>query len=290
MGIYEDRELIEQDMKENPQDYLWGIHKEEVIQDCMSVFFPGTKKYPEEHPIWNCNVAGKKTPKQAWKDYELMSKAVDNLYWIMHKSIQKQQYPKFCERVYCAFKERYEQGSGLNLHREVLLRFTIAKIAPKATALQPSAFERIIEESGIDISSGIYCPMAGFGGIIEGAKRYYKKHKINAEIEAYDINLNFCKYFGWKQRDVLAQTIETNKIVFVCPPFGDKTERWEGTPDNMYYDFHTWCKLIKEYIKAPNYIFVGPEIIKESKYKSGIKPNGLFRHKYGIQWYKEYSL
>lgn len=291
MNIDKETEEIEnQDKIENPQDYLYGIHKEQVIKDCMCSEFPGTSKWSANNPIWDCNIAGKKSPKEAWDDYSLMSKAVDNLYYIMHKSIAEHKYEDFVDRVYDAFEDAYENGNYSKLKEVVLTRFTVAKIAPKVTALMPSAFERILEESKIDISSGIYCPMAGFGGIIEGAKRYYKKHKINAEIEAYDINSNFCNYYGWKQRDVLAQKIKTDKIVFVCPPFGQNTERWKGTPEEMYYDFHTWCKLIKEQIDAPNYIFVGPEITTESKYKSGIKPSGLFRKKYGIQYYPEYSI
>lgn len=304
MGIYEDRPLIEQDKIDNPQDYLWGVHKEEIIQLCNEYTrkngFPGNNKYPSNHPIWDCNIAGIKSPKEAWNDYNLLSKAVDNLYYITQKSINENKYEDFVERIFNAFclaqpfdfdYSNYEVKTDyLPLCREVLLRFTVAKIAPKVTALQPSMFMRIIEESNIDISNGIYCPMAGFGGIIEGAKKYYKKYKINAEIEAYDINKNFCNYFGWKQRDVLKQKIITNKIVVACPPFGDKAERWKGTPDNMYYDFHQWCKLIKDYIKSPNYILIGPEIRNQSKYKSGIKPSGLFVKKYGIQWYKEYSL
>ena len=88
---------------------------------------------------------------------------------------------------------------------------------------------------------------------------------------------------------MLAQKITTDKVVVACPPFGNKTERWAGTPDDMYYDFHDWCKLIKEYIIAPNYILIGPELKGVSKYASGIIPSGLFRKKYGIQWYPEYS-
>lgn len=302
MGIYEDRPIIEKDKIENPENYLWGVHKLEIIRLCNDYTrkngFPGNKKYPSNHPIWDCNIAKLKSPKEAWYNYNLLSKAVDNLYYITQKSIIENKYEDFVKRIFNSFYfahpfdfdyECSEKQDLLYLCQEVLLRFTVAKIAPKVTALQPSIFERIIEESKIDISNGIYCPMAGFGGIIEGTKRYYKKHKINAEIEAYDINKNFCDYFGWKQRNILNQKIITNKIVVACPPFGNKTEKWKGTPDSMYYDFHQWCKLIKEYIQAPNYILIGPEIRNESKYKSGIKPSGLFNKKYGIMWYEEYS-
>ena len=83
--------------------------------------------------------------------------------------------------------------------------------------------------------------------------------------------------------------ITTDKIVIACPPFGEKTERWTGTPDNMYYDFHEWCKLLKQHIIAPNYIFIGPETHdKKPKYETGVERPLLFRNKIGIKLYKEY--
>ena len=66
----------------------------------------------------------------------------------------------------------------------------------------------------------------------------------------------------------------------------EKTERWKGTPDNMYYDFHDWCKLIREYVIAPNYIFIGPELGKSKKKNNNC---GLFGKTMGIQWYPEYT-
>lgn len=256
---------------------MFGVSKYCLLEFCVTSNFPGTKKWPADHPIWDCNVAGKLSPKEAWNNPEYLIKAIDNLYDMLCKGIFD--YADWVMKV---------QEALLNMDNKilevVLYRFTIAKIAPKVTALMPTAFVDIIEKSNIDISSGIYCPMAGFGGIVEGAKRYYKKHNIEAEIEAYDINPIFCDYYNWQQRDVLAQHIKTNKIVFVCPPFGPNTERWKGTPDSMYYEFEEWVRLIKEYIDAPNYIFVGPEI-------NGKNNNcGLFAKKYGIQWYPEYSV
>ena len=261
-------------------NYLWNYNKKQILNICLKSQFPGTEKYEINHPIWDCNVVNKLSPKEAWKNKKLLKKAVDNLFYIVNKSINKNKDLQLIKRVYNALK----QNNYLLICREILKRFTIVKIAPKVTSFQPSIFEKIIKESNIDISKGIYVPMAGFGGIIEGAKKYYQKYKINAEIEAYDINKNFCNYFGWKQRDILKQKIITDKIVIACPPFNN-IEQWKGTPDNMYYDFHTWCKLIKEYIKASNYILIGPEIINSKHNKAG-----LFKKKYGIQLYKEYSL
>lgn len=265
---------------------LFGIHIEQVIKDCINLKFPGDAKWPNDHPIWDCYV-GKNgiSPKNAWKTEKYFRKAVENLYKITQYCIENNKYINFYKGIEKCFEEAYMNDNFIPLAQAILKRFTVAKIAPKVTALKPTDFLRILEESKIDISNGIYCPMAGFGGIIEGAKRWYKEHNIKENIEAYDINPNLCKYYGWKQRDVLAQKVNTDKTVFVCPPFGDNTERWPGTPDNMYYEFDEWVKLIKEYIIAPNYIFVGPEI---KNYKDK-KISGLFRKKYGIMYYPECS-
>lgn len=298
MGIYEDRKWLEEYEKDHPEDFLWGINKVELYETYFNgMEFPGNKKFPKDHPIWDCHVKNKLSPRQAWYDWKSMMKAIDNLYYIMHKLIDSGKEQNFVQRVYRAFANiydvDYDKVDTSALAKEILMRFTIAKIAPKVTSMQPSFVEKVIEESKIDISSGVYIPMAGFGGIVDGVKRYYKKHNIKAEIETYDINKNFCDYFGWTQRDVLAQKIKTDKVVICCPPFGN-TEQWEGTPANMYYDFHTWCKLIKEHIDAKNYIFLGPTKadMNKSKYKSGAKNSGLFVHKEGngTKWYREYGV
>ena len=272
------------------EDYLFGLSKMDILQQCLVCPFPGTNKWPADHPIWDCYVAGYISPRDAWNSEDYLLKAINNLFWIVDKSFDK--YPDFIDRIKNAF-----HANDITLMREVLNRFTIAKIAPKVTALMPSAFERILEESRINISSGIYCPMAGFGGIIEGAKRYYKKHNIKAEIEAFDINPVLCQYYGWTQKDVLSEKIKTDKVIFVCPPFGKNTEIWPDTPmkrsdeyETNYLDFHDWCKLIKEHIDAPNYIFVGPEIGNKRKEQNPNIKSGLFSKKYGIQYYPEYSL
>lgn len=268
------------------EDYLFNRSKDELLAMCLHSDFPGTKKWEANNPIWDCNIAGKLSPKEAWKSKKHLKKAIDNLFRITKYSIANDKYQEFVSKVEADFI------IDENCLDQVLKRFTIAKIAPKVTALMPSAFLRILEESGKDIKNGIYCPMAGFGGIIEGAKKWYKNRGIDFKdkIEAYDINPNFCEYYGWKQRDVLAQIVETNKTVFVCPPFGLKTERWLGTPldredeyKTNYFEFEDWCKLIRKHIIAPDYIFVGPEMKERGK-----NPCGLFAKKLGIQYYPEF--
>ena len=267
---------------------FFGITKEKLLEICMISPFPGNTRWEADHPIWDCNVAGHPTPRDAWADEKMVKKAIDNLYWILDKSINigPKFYPEFAER----HKQAFEAG-GADLLRCVLTRFTVAKIAPKVTALRPATFEQIIEQSGIDLSSGVYCPMAGFGGIIEGAKRWFKKNGLPEDIEAYDINPNFCAHYGWKQRDALAQVVKTDKVLIACPPFGTETERWKGTPEEMYYDFEDWCELLKKHVIAKDYIFIGPE--KQDvipKYQSGKERHSLFRKKVGVMYYPEYSV
>lgn len=282
-------------MKDIPDEWkneeIFGITKGQCLSLCLTTPFPGTLKWPADNPIWDCNVAKSISPKEGYSRVDYLVKAINNLYWILNKSINENRYADFVNSQ----KQKMLAG-GIDLVRVIVNRFTIAKICPRVTALMPSKFLQIVEDSGIDISCGVYCPMAGFGGIIEGAKRWFEEHGIDStdKIEAYDINPNFCKYYGWIQRDVLAQKVKTDKVVFVCPPFGLKTERWLRTPEvrndgfeTNYLDFHDWCKLIREYIDAPNYIFVGPE-------ESGIRENkninsGLFTKQFGIRWYPEYS-
>lgn len=273
------------------QEEVFGVTKGHCLNVCLNTPFPGTAKWPAENPIWDCTVANNISPKEAYSRPEYLVKAIDNLYWIINKSIRENKYEDFLKH-----QEERMHRNDVELIRVIINRFTIAKIAPKVTALMPSKFLQLAEDTGIDLSSGVYCPMAGFGGIIEGAKRWFIKHGMNptGKIEAYDINQDFCDYFGWIQKDVLAEKVKTDKIVFVCPPFGLKTERWPGTPlerddefGTNYLDFHDWCLLIREYVDAPNYIFVGPE-------ESGIRPNknitsGLFTKQFGIRWYPEYS-
>lgn len=273
--------MIDYNKLEN--EFLFGLSKMDVLQECLCSAFPGTTKWKSDNPIWNCNVANHLSPKEAWNNEEYLLKAINNLFHITIDSIEKGKYPEFIKRIEKAFMSK-----GNVLMQEVLNRFTIAKIAPKVTAISSNVFYNILNKTNIDISVGVYCPMAGFGGIIEGAKKWFITNGLNYsnKIEAFDINENFCKYYGWEKRDVLEKEIVTKKIVCVCPPFGLKTERWVGTPEirgdvykTNYLTFEEWCPLIRKYVKAPNYIFIGPET-KERKNNCG-----LFSKCLGVQWY-----
>lgn len=254
--------------------YKIKIDKKVILEKCKNTEFPGNNKWKKDHPIWDCYIPGYSSPKNAWKDEKLLTKAIDNMINILNKSLVEGKYRSFCKNyINAIINDNYAE--------KVLDRFTIAKIAPKVTALNENVLYSIIQEANVDLNNGVYCPMAGFGGIVRGVEKWFKNHNIPSNIEAYDINKNFCDWYGWKQRDVLAQTIYTDKVVIVCPPFGKKYEHWKGTPDEMSdISFEEWVKLIKEHIIAPNYIFIGPEIDNNTRC-------GLFRKKIGISLYKE---
>ena len=259
--------------------YNIEIDENIIFNKCFGKEFPGTAKWPAKHPIWEAFLPGKLSPKMAWNNEKLFKRAIKNMIEIIKTSILEGKYRPFVNRHVNAIINIDKNNDILPL---ILNRFTIAKIAPKVTALDENDLLKIINEAGLDMSSGVYCPMAGFGGIVRAAKKYAEMHGLEPNIEAYDINENFCKWYGWTQRDVLAQVVHTDKVVVVCPPFGKKYEHWKGTPDEMSdIEFTDWVKLIKKHIIAPNYIFIGPET-GEGKNKCG-----LFKKKLGISLYKE---
>ena len=243
---------------------------EEIVEFASSRRFPGTEKWVAGHPIWDCNVGSLPSPKEAWYDRALLRKAVDNLLWI----VERDKNPNFVLPRKDAIAAKSDK-----LLRYILDRFTVAKIAPKVTALREGDLLNLLKESGVALHNGVYCPMAGFGGIVRAAQ------KLSQEVEAYDINEAFCEWYGWERRDALAQVVETNKTVMTCPPFGKNYEHWKGTPKEMSdISFVEWTKLIKEHIKAPEYIFIGPQL------KSREHRCGLFAKSAGIQIWTEEML
>lgn len=262
--------------------YGVDLNEEKVFSICFGSAFPGTGKWPANHPIWDCFVPGHKTPRDAWTDDQIFRSAVRNLLTITMDSISRNKYHGFCRRHIEALVNAEHDINPLA--QLILNRFTVAKLAPKVTALRASDLLKIIEGAGVSLANGVYCPMAGFGGIVEGARQWFTRRNLSPNIEAYDINMNFCTWYGWVQRDVMAQVVTTDKTVIVCPPFGKQYEHWKGTPDEMSdITFLEWVDIIKEHVKAPNYIFIGPETDKP---KSAC---GLFARKVGIALYKENS-
>lgn len=256
---------------------------EKIVDYCLTQELPGNGKWPSNHPIWDCNVGNKVSPRFAWSDRNYLEKAVKNIFYMLPKD-EKFKIRHIKELLNCQMLDNRIVYASQKLLQMIQDRFTIAKIAPKVTAISEYSVKKIIDESGIDISNGVYLPMAGFGGIYRAVKSYG-----DIDVETYDINEKFCHWYGWKQRDMLAQKVVTDKVCICCPPFGKKYEHWDGTPDEMSdIDFKEWYKLIKKYVIAPEYIIIGPEIDKtgtgsnKGVDKDGKKQSGLFTKTVGI--------
>ena len=280
------------------------IYEEQLVEWCLKNKFPGNTKWEANHPIWKCYVPGQQSPYNAWYDEESIRKAVRNMFKTLNRCIEENKEDSFVKRhLYALNSCIIENGKIINSDKRllelVLSRFTIAKIASKVTAISPTDCMKIFDESGINICdyNGLYAPMAGFGGIVEGYKRWIKKNDSGnyneriSSIEAYDINKSFCDWYGWKQKDVLESIVETDKICIVCPPFGKNYEHWvDSSKDGISQDviddmaditFIEWYKLIKEHVKAPAYIIIGPEL--SSKGRNVKKYSNLFKKRVGIQ-------
>lgn len=281
--IYND-ETIRPIVKDLDDSIAFGYTQQDVLNICKNEPFPGSSTYPPNHPIWTGYSGKCLTPLKAWEDETCLIKAVRNWFYMLCMNELMLEFnpdnrtQEKLDSLYTSYNKRW--GKALIEHdnnmivQYVLNRFTVAKIAPRVTALSPTKVLKIMEESGLDFSCGVYSCCSGFGGIIEGAKLWAKKYKKEIDIEAYDINPLFCEYYGWIQRDFTAQHIKTDKIVVCCPAYGDNDEKWRDTPEtnaaglSNYEGFHQNCKLITSFIDAPYYIFVGPT--KESKNSCGL--------------------
>lgn len=280
-----DTETIRPIVKDLDDTMAFGYKQKDILDICLNEPFPGSSTYPPDHPIWTGYSGKCKTPLEAWKDESCLIKAIRNwMYMMVFNELMLQFNPdnrtqENLDSLYTSYNKRW--GKALIEHdnnmiaQYVLNRFTVAKIAPRVTALSASKVLKIMEESGLDFSVGVYVPCAGFGGIVEGAKLWAKKYKKEVETEAYDINPRFCEYYGWIQRDFTAQHIKTDKIVVCCPAYSENDECWEDTPEinaagiTNYGGFHQNCKLITEYVQTDaGYIFVGPT--RQSKNSCGL--------------------
>ena len=279
------------------------ISENQLVKWCLKNPLPGNNKWDANHPIWRCYVPGQPSPYDAWNDEKCIRKAVKNMLKTIDRCIAESKEDSFVKRHLGALNscviENGEIVKSDNLLLElVLARFTIAKIASKVTAISPTDCMRIFDESNIDLSkyNGIYVPMAGFGGIVEGYKRWLKKNDFNynekiSNIEAYDINKSFCDWYGWDQKDMLQSIVETDKVCIVCPPFGKNYEHWVDSSKNGTHQdiidrmaditFIEWYGLIKKHIKAPAYIIIGPELSSNGRDIS--KCGNLFKKRVGIQ-------
>ena len=282
----------------------YKISEDQLVKWCLKNPFPGNSKWTSNHPIWKCYVPGQPSPYNAWFDETYITIAVKNMFKTLDRCVSENKESSFIKRHLdainsCVIINNEIVSSDKRLLELVLARFTIAKIASKVTAISPTDCMKIFDESGIDFTkyNGIYAPMAGFGGIIEGYVKWMEKNAQIAKneaisgVEAYDINKSFCDWYGWQQRDMLESIIETDKVCIVCPPFGKNYEHWvdssiDGISQDIIDDmaditFIEWYDLIKKHVKAPAYIIIGPEL--SSNGRDTNKCCNLFKKRVGIQ-------
>lgn len=266
------------------ENYLTGM----FVDCCLRHELPGNFKWPGEHPIWDGHVGNRKSPRDAWNDRECLEKAVKNIFY-MCKREDDLRVRHVSEMMKCEISGNRIVHMNPKFMGLIMNRFTIAKIAPKVTALSGFEVNRLIDESGIDISHGVYVPMSGFGGIIDGCHRWGKEHGVEIECECYDINENLCEWYGWKRRDILENVIYTDKVCICCPPFGKNYEHWKGTPREMSdIGFKEWYGLIKKHVIAPEYLIIGPEVdmtgtgSNKGFDSKGNRRSGLFTKKSGV--------
>ena len=282
----------------------YKISEEQLVEWCLKNSFPGNSKWASNHPIWKCYVSGQSSPYNAWFDEICLKKAVKNMFKTLDRCISENKENSFVKRHLdainsCVISNDEIVSSDKQLLELVLSRFTIAKIASKVTAISPTECVKIFDESGIDLTkyNGLYAPMAGFGGIVEGYVRWMEKNaqiekkEAFSGIEAYDINKSFCNWYGWTQRDMLETIVKTDKVCIVCPPFGKNYEHWvDSSIDGVSQDiidymaditFIEWYDLIKKHVKAPAYIIIGPEL--SSNGRDINKCGNLFKKRVGIQ-------
>ena len=62
---------------------LKGITADKLTDWAMEQPFPGSNTWPPKHPIWDSFLPGMKSPRDAWKDSELVKCAVQNMFWII---------------------------------------------------------------------------------------------------------------------------------------------------------------------------------------------------------------
>lgn len=292
-----DDEKVRPIVKDLDYTVCFGWSQQNILDLCLKEPFPGSSTYSANHPIWRGGVGNCLTPLEGWQNKNILIKAIRNwVYMMCMNEIMLHFNPdnrtqENLDSLYTSYNNRWGkallENDNVMIAQYVLNRFTVAKLAPKVTALSSNKVFKIMEETGLDFSCGVYSCCSGFGGIPEGAKLWAKKHNKNVEVEAYDINPVFCDYYGWTVRDVTAQKIKTNKIVICCPPFGPEHEYWSDTIEtnaaglSTYMGFHNWAKTIINYIDSPAYILIGPT--KESK-----NTTGLFSKTSGVVYYPEY--
>lgn len=154
--------------------------------------------FPYDDPIYKCHCRNKKSPYEAFYDFTLRQKAVDN-------------------RLCYGRVSRYEGDPNKPLEaRDIITAFNVTKMAPKVSELSTTRIKTILDSYEIKT---LVNPFAGFGN----TSIYCKQKGIN--YKGYDIN-NIRSIEGIEIADV-TKIVDENyyDVLFACPPYSDK-ESW----------------------------------------------------------------
>lgn len=179
--------------------------------------------------IWDANVKGKLSPKEAWQNDNLLKKSIQN-------------------RV--IYKDFVDPS-------RVLTGFSVMKIAPRVSIFSPMLAKYLIEKY-LNQFSEIFDPCSGFGGRLLGTAALNKKY-IGYDINSITIEesknlINFlslinCEVFN---TDSLKSSGEF-ECLFTCPPYSEK-ERWNQNIQNLSAE--EWITYCLKAFRCKKYLFV----------------------------------
>ena len=186
--------------------------------------------------IWDCNVKGHLSPKQAYETDDLLKSLIQN---------------------------RIIYGNTLST-QDILRGFTSSKIAPRVSAFSPSLAKYLVEKYLQD-ASVIFDPFSGFSGRLLGtcaSGKYYIGQDVNINViqESQSIlefhNLSATLH----SQDIFQDTPKSYEALFTCPPYSQK-EYWPGAPacTNTTDD---WITYILNKYSCKKYLIVGDTTIK----------------------------
>lgn len=192
--------------------------------------------------IWDCNIKGHPTPREAWYDTALMFNVIKN-------------------------RLKYK---GLRLTPEFIRQgLSVTKKAPKVSIFRPTLAKYLISKY-LGQYGAIFDPCAGFGGRLLGTISLDKKYigqDINSvtirETEELIQDLKLEEQASICCKDSLYDSGKY-ECLFTCPPYADK-EIWHQ--DVEIYTADEWIEICLKNYDCERYLFV---IDNTEKYKDYI--------------------
>ena len=181
--------------------------------------------------IYDANVKNRPSPKEAWKNKEIIYKvALNRLKYI-----------------------------GRCTPKDILQGLNVTKKAPKVSVFNPMYAKILIEKYLYDCNN-IVDPFSGFSGRLLGAN-YANKEYIGKDLNKIHVKesneiisfINNKKLKVYEENILTKQNIETFDSLFTCPPYGDK-ERWNIK--EVSHSCDEWIDICLEKYKCKKYLFV----------------------------------